>query len=208
MIDILKAIGPIFVLLLISEVLWRTKILRGESARKTLHIIIGSYVAIWPKFLSFEQIQVISLALLVVVLASHRLHIFHAINDVRRKTWGDSLYAVGIGLTATLTASPWIFAVAVLHMSVADGFAGLIGTRYGKHNQYKVFGNTKSFLGTTTFIVLSFLILALFSKSCPTQTLPFVVAVLPFMAAFVENIGVRGTDNVMIPLLIVAAFTL
>ncbi len=208
MIEILKAIGPIFFLLIISEALWRSKVLRGESARKTLHIIIGSYVALWPRFLSFQQIQLISVALLVVVLLSHRLHIFHAINDVRRKTWGDSLYAVGIGLTATLTSSPWIFAVAVLHMSVADGFAGLIGSRYGKSNQYKVFGNTKSFLGTGTFIVLSFIILALFSQSCPTQTLPIVIALLPFMAAFVENIGIRGTDNVMIPLLIVAVFRL
>lgn len=208
MIEIIKAIGPIFLLLLISEVLWRSKVLRGESARKTLHIIIGSYVALWPRFLSFQQIQLISIALLVVVLLSHRLHIFHAINDVRRKTWGDSLYAVGIGLTATLTSSPWIFAVAVLHMSVADGFAGLIGTRYGKSNQYKVFGNTKTFMGTGTFIVLSFVILALFSQSCPTQTMPIFIALLPFMAAFVENIGVRGTDNVMIPLLIVAVFSL
>lgn len=208
MIDILKAIGPIFLLLLISEGLWRAKILRGEAARKTLHIIIGSYVALWPRFLSFQQIQIISVALLVVVLLSHRLRIFHAINDVRRKTWGDSLYAVGIGLTATLTSSPWIFAVAVLHMSVADGFAGLIGSRYGKANQYKVFGNTKSMIGTVTFIVLSFIILALFSQSCPTKTLPVVIALVPFMAAFVENIGVRGTDNVMIPLLIVAVFSL
>lgn len=206
--EILKAIGPIFVLLLISEVLWRRKILRGESARKTLHIIIGSYVALWPRFLSFQQIQIISVALLAVVLLSHRLHLFHAINDVRRKTWGDSLYAVGIGLTATLTSSPWIFAVAVLHMSVADGFAGLLGSRYGKQNQYKVFGNTKSIIGTVTFIVLSFVILALFSRSCPTQTAPLVIALLPFMAALVENIGVRGTDNVMIPLLIIAAFSL
>lgn len=206
--DIVKAVGPIFVLLLISEALWRTKLLRGETARKSLHIIIGSYVALWPRFLTFQQIQIISIALLVVVLASHRLHIFHAINDVHRKTWGDSLYAVGIGLTATLTSSPWVFAVAILHMSVADGFAGLVGSKYGKSNQYKVFGNKKSVVGTSTFIFLSLIILALFSQSNPTQTAPYIIAVLPILAAAVENIGVMGTDNVMIPILLIAVFSL
>lgn len=208
LLEIVKAIGPIFILLLVSEVLWRTKKLRGETARKSLHIVIGSYVALWPIFLTFQQIQLISVALFIVVLISHRLHIFHAINDVRRKTWGDLLYAVGIGLTATLTSSPWVFAVAILHMSVADGFAGLVGSNYGKSNQYKVFGNNKSIVGTGTFIALSLIILALFSQSNPTQTAPYIIALLPFMAAAVENIGVMGTDNVMIPLLLIAVFSL
>ncbi len=205
--DIAKAIAPVFVLLLLSEILWRRKVLRGETSRKILHILIGGYIAFWPQFLSFREIQYVSIALFLVVLLSHRLHLFHAINDVKRKTWGDLLYAVGIGLTATLTHSSWVFAVAILHLSVADGLAGLIGSRYGKSTQYKVLGNNKSLIGTGTFIVASFIILAIFSQSCPMTTAPILIAVLPFVAALIENIGVRGTDNVLIPLLIVAVFS-
>lgn len=208
MISVLLGLGPIFLVLLLSEVLWRSKRLRGESARKLLHIVIGSYVASWPLFMSFRTIQYISLAFIVVVLLSHKFHIFHAINDVKRKTWGDVMYAVGIGLTATLTTSEWIFAVAVLHMSFADGLAGLIGTRYGKSTQYKIFGGKKSLAGTMTFIACSYVILILFGPSHPFETPALLVASIPFLAAMVENIGYRGIDNVLIPLLIVVAFTI
>lgn len=207
MIEIAQAIGPVFLLLLFSEILWRKKTLRGESARKLLHILIGSYIAFWPLFITFRQIQLISIALFTVVYLSHRFHIFHAINDVKRKTWGDLLYAVGIGLTATFTHSAWIYAVAVLHLSVADGFAGLLGCQFGKNNQYKVFGNTKSIVGTATFIICSFIILSIFSSTNPTNAPAILVALLPFMAATIENIGVMGTDNVLIPLLIIAVFS-
>jgi len=207
-VDILQATAPIFILLLLSEFLWRAKILRGEAARKLLHIVIGSYVALWPYFLTFRTIQLLALAMFIVVALSHRFKLFHAINDVHRKTKGDLLYAVGIGLVASLTHSPWIFAVAVLHMSVADGLAGLVGSRYGKTSGYKIFGYQKSAIGTATFVVSSFFILAMLSPFHPFATPAIVVAFLPFAAAALENIGVRGTDNVLIPLLIVAIFTI
>jgi phytol kinase len=207
MIRALLGIVPVFILLVLSEILWRSKILRGEAARKLLHIIIGSYVASWPFFMSFTLIQAISIAFIVVVVLSHKFHIFHAINDVKRKTWGDILYAAGIGLTAALTTSEWVFAVAVLHMSFADGLAGLVGTKFGKKTRYEVLGTTKSIVGTMTFIVCSYIILILFGPSHPFQTPAALVASIPFLAATVENFGVRGADNVLIPLLIVFAFS-
>lgn len=206
MISLLLGIGPIFILLVLSELLWRAKILRGEFARKVLHILIGSYVAYWPFFMSFQLIQLISLAFIVVVVISHKFHIFHAINDVKRKTWGDILYGAGIGLTASFTNSPWIFAVAVLHMSVADGFAGLIGSKFGKNNQYTVFGYKKSVVGTMTFILLSYVILILLAPSHPFETSALMVVFLPYFAAIIENVGLRGADNIFIPLLIVSTF--
>jgi phytol kinase len=208
MFSLLLGIGPIFILLVLSEILWRVKLLRGEFARKVLHILIGSYVAYWPFFMSFTFIQIISVAFIVGVVVSHKLGIFHAINDVKRKTWGDILYGAGIGLTAAFTTSPWIFAVAVLHMSVADGFAGLLGSRYGKNNQYKIFGYKKSVVGTMTFVLLSYMILILFGPSHPFQTSAILVVFLPYFAAIVENVGVRGADNIFIPLLIVTTFRL
>ena len=86
MIKIILALGPILLMLVVSEYFWRKKLVRGESSRKLLHIIIGAYVATWPAFLSFSTIQNISAAFLVVVLLSQRFNIFKAINDVKRQT--------------------------------------------------------------------------------------------------------------------------
>ncbi|MCA9344223.1 hypothetical protein KC946_00120 [Candidatus Saccharibacteria bacterium] len=203
MLKIGLALLPIFLALLVSEVLWRKKILRGEAARKTLHIIIGSYVASWPFYIPLVDIQLISIALLVVVAFSHRLKIFHAIIDIKRASWGDMLYAVGIGLTATLTNEPWIFAIAILHMSLCDGLAGLLGNHYGKNNQFKILGQPKSIVGTVVFAVSSFIVLLLLVPGNLQPSLGLYLFVIPVIGALIESVGVYGTDNVMVPLVLV-----
>jgi phytol kinase len=203
MFEIALAVVPVALLLILSEILWRAHLLRGEPARKLLHIIIGSYVAYWLYFLTFHEIQLLSLAMLIGVTISHKYHIFHAITDVKRKTWGDIFYAVGLGLIAVLAKQPWAFAIAVLHMSVADGLAGLIGTEFGKGNRYKVLGATKSVVGTLCFVVVSFALFAVFNHYHPSAIIwPVMLAMPPFLA-LIENLGVYGTDNILIPLLVV-----
>jgi phytol kinase len=144
---------------------------------------------------------------LVVVLLSQRYNIFKAINDVKRKTWGDVLYALGIGLTATLTRDPWIFAVAILFMSLSDGMAGLVGVHYGKKSQYTVFGNKKSIAGTLAFILCSFAILIGIQTVHTLEISPLMFVILPFMAAALENLGSLGSDNILIPVLVVLALS-
>lgn len=201
MLELAVATVPIAALLVLSEIMWRARLIRGEVARKLLHIIVGSYVAYWLYFLTFEQIELLAVAMLVGVSISHRYHIFHAITDVKRKTWGDIFYAAGLGLIAFITRQPWVFALAVLHMSVADGLAGLVGTKLGKGNTYKVLGATKSVAGTVTFAIASLVLLLAFRASHPEIGLPIVIS-LPLVLAAVENFGVYGTDNLMIPVLV------
>ena len=204
MITIALAIMPVFLLLLLTELLWRTNRLRGESARKFIHIIVGSYVAFWPFFISFEAIQLISAAFLFTVVISQRFNIFKAIHGVARRTWGEVLFAVGIGLIAVLATEPWIFAACILHMSVADGFAALAGKRWGKNNRYFVDGHEKSVVGTTVFWFCSLIIVGITIYYVPglqpiAQPL---LTWLPLAAAFTENIGIGGTDNVLVPVLV------
>lgn len=200
--ELAVATVPIALLLVLSEFLWRARLLRGEAARKMLHIIIGSYVAYWLYFLTFRQIEFLCLVMFVTVTLSHKYHIFHAINDVKRKTWGDIFYALGLGLTAIISREPWVFAIAVLHMSLADGMAGLIGTYFGKNNRYKVLGSTKSLVGTAVFVLTSFSLFALFNYYHPSEIIWPVMLSMPIFLAVVENVGIRGTDNILIPVLV------
>lgn len=201
MIFLLLAVLPIFVLLVLSEFFWRAKLIRGEAARKVLHIIIGSYVAVWPFFLTVQQIELISLALFIGVSIAHKFKIFHAILDIKRHTVGDLLYAIGIAVTAFVAKSPWIFAIAILHMSVADGLAGLIGSKFGKKNRYFVFKQAKSIVGTSVFMVTSIALMSLI-PIYQNINIGYLIILLPVTAAFVENLTVFGTDNVAVPLLI------
>ncbi len=206
MVAFLLATVPTFLILVLAERLWRQKKLVGEFGRKFIHITVGTYVAFWPFFMSFRLIQIISLAFLLVVMMSRKLGVFRSVSTIDRRTWGDVMFAVGIGVTAVLTTNKWIFMAAILHLSLADGLAGVLGKRYGKTNEYKVLGYSKSIVGTATFLVLSAAILtfALLAGQAQSYVVLPIVIFLPMLASAVENFGIFGLDNILVPLLVVA----
>lgn len=210
MLSVLVTVLPVLLLLLITEYLWRSNSLRGESARKLIHIIVGSYVAFWPFIIGFEAVQFISAAFLLVIALSLKFRIFKAIHGVGRRTWGEVLFAVGIGLIAVLTDDPWIYATCILHMSLADGFAALAGMRWGKNNSYKIDGHTKSLVGTTVFWLCSFIITAIGIANVPElqDNAATYLIWLPIATSATENIGVNGADNVLVPLLVFISLSL
>ncbi len=150
----------VLALLLVSEFWWRKQHLRGEFTRKFVHITVGSFVAFWPYFLSPNQIKLLSVAFILAAAASKYFHIFRAIHSVQRPTWGEFWFAITVGLLAFVVHHPHIYTAALLEMSLADGLAAVVGTRFGNGQRYMVFGSPKSVIGTLTFFVTSCLILA------------------------------------------------
>lgn len=209
MVSAFLAIIPVFIVLVFSEYLWKTKRIRGEAARKLVHIVVGSYVAFWPWFLSNRQIIYISAVFFLTVLATQYLKLFHAISGKGHRRVGELLFAVGIGVTAFLTNDRWIFMIAILHLSVADGLAGLIGSKWGRSTKYKVCDQQKSVLGSLVFYASSLLILSLATANYPgLDGARFaLLLLLPIALTATENIGIWSTDNVLVPLLVVAVLT-
>ena len=90
-------------------------------------------------------------------------------------------------------------------MSLADGFAAVIGTRYGQRFRYIVFGHAKSILGTLTFFVVSALILLGFSRESGQHLTAVFIFDLSVGASAIENLGVAGLDNLLVPVLVASA---
>lgn len=189
-----------FVLLVCNELWFRRRGDRGELSRKFVHITVGSFAALWPLFLSWDQIRFLSLAFLLVVAASKYFGIFKAIHSVQRPTWGEVFFAVVAGALTFITHSKGIYAAALLQMSLADGLAAVIGVRFGKHKYY-VFRHPKSVEGTVTFFVVSVIILTGFSMYSH-HLAPAMIALIAALAAIIENIGIRGSDNLLVPLIV------
>ena len=196
----------VFALLVICEYLWRSGRVKGETGRKLVHISVGSFVAFWPYFMTWRQIQFMALAFLVVVVLSQQRNIFKSIHQVRRRTWGEIFFPIGIGLAAFIEPSPLIFAAAILHLSLADGLAAVVGCRYGMGHQYKVHNYEKTIAGSLTFWLISTVIVALtvlVSAHAIDPLLLPVVVLLPMAATLVENFSPGGIDNVFVPLLVI-----
>lgn len=190
--------------LLVAEYGWHKRWWHGEGARKLAHICIGVQVAVWPLYLDWFEIRLISIALAVGFVLSMRRRWFKSIGSVSRLSYGEVLFALMIGALTLVTQNEAIYAAAMLHLSLADGAAALIGLRWGRMNTYRVFGHTKSVTGTVTFFLVSIGILTTYS------VLSFAGLAWPLIllgalgASFLENIGILGLDNLLVPAFVVA----
>jgi phytol kinase len=196
-----------FCILIGAEYLSRSKQIHAELTRKLVHVAVGTFVAFWPFFLTWREIQLLSLAFFLVICISIRLNIFRSIHAVKRGMTGELLFAIVIGLLALISTNEWVFAAAMLHLSLADGMAAIVGLGWGDTNSYKVMGKTKSIAGSVAFLVSSFCILALYGLLAHSTTSFLTILWLPILATITENVAVNGTDNLVMPMLIAIVLT-
>lgn len=201
------ALFPVCVVLIISELLWRKKVVKGERARKFIHILAGAWMAFWPLYLPFKAVAFLGCVALVILLYSRMTTLFHAIYAVKRRTYGDLLFAAAIIVCALVAKEPWVFTVSILLLALADGGAAVVGRFYGISNQYIVFGVKnlrKSIAGTLAFIVFAYVsILAgilIGGSETIQQNIFITLLILPFGAACIENTTPFGLDNLFTPL--------
>lgn len=204
------AIIAVLLILFSAEYLWRTKRLEGESARKLIHILAGSIAAALPFWLSYHWIAFCSLGVICLSLINSHYHFFKAGLSIKRRTYGDFMFASGIFICTLIHPAPWLFSIAILHVALGDGFAALLGLRFSKRF-YKVFGHKKSLFGTITFAVTSFLILAvainLKNVGYAYSLVPSLL-VIPVTTALLENISGYGTDNITVPLAVLGLLSI
>lgn len=198
---LLLTVLAVFLILLGSELWWRRHITHSEFSRKFVHITVGSFVAFWPFFLSWNQIRLLGLSFLVVVGVSKYLHVFRAIHSVQRPTLGELYFALAVGLVTLVTHNKWIYMAALLQMSLADGFAAVMGVRFGKQS-YLVFSHRKSLVGSLTFFAVSLSIIVSYAQLAAVHLDPVFIIGAAALAAVIENIGVAGLDNLLVPIVI------
>lgn len=206
MVAFLVVCVTVFLLLMISERLYKKKVVGAEVSRKIVHMGTGVIVAFTPYFLSWSAIQLLSLLFFVGVLISGKFKLFRAIHSVKRVTKGEILYACGIGLCAFIEPAAWIFTAAILHLAVADALAAVVGSKWGSKTRYTLLSHGKSVIGSLTFFYVSALILisAYFFVSAANRPDPYLLLFLtPLLLTVLENVSWYGLDNVTIPLMVI-----
>lgn len=192
----------VFGILLANEVWYRKKSPHDEFSRKFVHVTVGSFVAFWPFFLDWQTIRLLSIAFILVVSISRLLGVFQAIHSVQRPTWGELFFACSVGAITLITQNEWVYAAALLQMSLADGLAAVIGTRYSGKYKYLIFGHPKSLAGTATFFLVSAVILVVLNSHFPNHLAPAEIVGISALASLLENIFIMGLDNLVVPVLV------
>jgi phytol kinase len=201
------AIAVIFVIVIFAEYLSRYKGVHSELTRKMVHILVGIFVAFWPFFLSWRQIQLLSLLFLITVVWSIKFNIFNSIHAVSRNKIGEVAFALVIGILSLITSKDWVFTAAMLHLSLADGLAAVFGLAYGDGTTYKIMGRTKSIVGSLAFFFTSVVIMIGYAAFSGLGYSGVTLVWLPVIATVAENISGEGTDNLVVPLLVALVLT-
>jgi len=200
----------VFSLLVIGEWLRHLKLLKGEYHRKFIHFTVGVFAAFWPWILSWHQIQWLGTAMLAVVLINRYAKVFHFSTGIGREEYGDIFFALAIVACALLTDVKIFFALAILHVAIADAAATIVGKNFGKEWKYKVFHQTKTVLGSMTFWFVSVCLLATGVMLGAHTIIDFrnyavLIMALPPILTVVENVSGLGLDNLSVPLFVILA---
>lgn len=186
-----------------AEVLFQKKRISVEASRKIVHITSGLIAAILPFFVSWRAVLILEIVNLVAMFGLRYFGWQLTQHHVKRLTWGEMFFALGIMAPILLGVPRWVYVVAVLHLTFADTAAALIGQKWGKKHTYKILGQQKSIVGSAAFIVVSTLIvMGVFVLTPDYLTMSNFARFLlvPFAAMAAEYAGVFGSDNLLIPL--------
>jgi len=215
-------LGVVFVYIYVAVLLFITeKVLSKKysiESRKILHILTGNIAFILPIFQTKEVMAFLAAG--PFILFTFLMSPYSPVKSLRGDTSksGHGLGLVYYAIAWTFLAyfffdSKEIIAIGILAMSYGDGFASLIGIKYGK-KKYKIFKDVKSYVGSAAMFVFTFFLMIIailfyqFTSSNITPLIDMVPSLLIIagISAIVEGITPLGLDNLSVPLLTAAMY--
>lgn len=176
--------------------------------RKIVHSLSGIAIFFFPYFFSVKQIVFLSLLFTVIFILGRFFNFLGIINKVKRLSWGEVFYPLGI-LIATLIFLPnniAAFQFGVLVLGFSDALANIVGSLWGEH-KVKVLGGTKSLEGSVAFFLSIFLLLIIFNFNQSDFNLWYYFLVASGLS-IMEFALFFGLDNLFLPTVAAYLFTL
>jgi len=183
----------------------------SETCRKFVHIMVSNWIIL--ALFVIEQtwaVLIVPASFVVLNYLSYRKGIFKGIEREEDNTPGTVWYAVTLLVLSAVGWSlgvPWVAACGILAMGYGDGFAALVGKRWGRR-WFPAPYSGKSLEGSLTVFVFSVLSIGVVCLIfAPEIALPaaFVGGVA---ATGAELYSSRGLDNLSLPLAVGAVVLL
>ena len=180
-------------------------------SRKVLHIMVGNVAFILPIFETKEVMAFIAAGPFIIF--TFLMSPYTPIKSIKGRTSaaGHGMGLVYYSITWTILAYLFfenmvVIAIGILAMSYGDGFASLLGVKFGKR-KYRIFGDEKSYVGSFAMFLFTFItiLIAVFYYNITFTALVLVVLLfIAFISAVIEGVTPKGIDNLTVPF--VAAF--
>ncbi len=195
----------VFLIIGISTILEKKKILGSEGTRKIIHIGVCNWWFIAMYYFYEPIVALIPACFILINYVSYQKNIFTAME--RRegvKDLGTVYYSISLFILSIWTFSigrPEIGLMGILIMGYGDGLAAIIGKKYGKKPFF--LNKEKSIPGSLTVffvsLIIAFLILNFYYDISFGKGFAFSL-LIAILASLIEAITPLGFDNLTLPL--------
>ncbi|CAN5417269.1 hypothetical protein BH24GEM3_BH24GEM3_26360 [soil metagenome] len=199
------AVGALFLLVFSAAELWQR---RGEPpvewTRKLVHFGGGMISASLPwVFASHWTVLALGVLFAGIIWGTRRLGLLCSVHGVERSSQGGIYFPIAVYLLFLLSAhQPVFYLISLLVLVVADTVAAVLGSAYGRR-MYAVESDRRSLEGSAVFFLTSFLCvhlpLLLLTEIEPAASVVIALQ-LALLVTFFEAISLRGSDNLIVPL--------
>ena len=204
----------VFVLsvLALAEILRRKDKVDGSTSRKIVHLSVGNVILVFPFFFSNVYTALIGPIFFIpftfFTCPASPIKKFRLKGVEEGHTFGTVFYAIALTVLVGIFFYPdptdqnnVILFASFLPLVWGDGMSAVIGTKFGEKSQYRIFGSTKSLLGswTAAFASLGSVTIGCLILAQTLRVAIYIGLLAGFITAIIEAITPKGFDNLAIP---------
>ena len=199
----------LFFLLIIALIIFSEFILKkfwsNHTNRKIIHITVGLAVSFTPYFFTHNhQPVLLAFIFLIINFFSQKNNFLKSFHSVERESYGTIFFPISYLLIALLF---WDYSnhitISFLLLAIADPFASIVGENVNSNFNFNVLGDKKTFQGSLTMFICSFIIILTLSDYLSYQwdiTYKLIAAIIiSFAVTIAEAFSYKGSDNLSIP---------
>jgi phytol kinase len=202
----------VFIIIGISTFLQKKNILGDEGARKFIHIGVSNWWILAMIFFTGEDALWYAIVPPITFIGlnylSYRQNIFKAMERGGSGNLGTVYFPISLLILVIVSFGilnqPYIGGLGILILGYGDGFAAVIGKKFGRHKL--LLG--KSVEGSLAMFVASFVVsMILLSIEGVSLWLP-IAFIIALISTAIELFTPKGLDNLSVPLLASLAYYL
>ncbi len=198
-------LGFIYIVVVIVIAMFMAK-LPYEISRTFAHIMTANWWFIAA--LTMSSYWVVMSTPIFFILFNTLNAIFNWIPCLNSKTRSSSLGTVYYAFSVFILLQLFFFdpnlkvaaGLGILVMGYGDGFAALIGQRFGRHT-YTIFRGHKTIEGSLAMWVVTMIVVYAYLSYSTANVSLWMVLMIPILATLIEAISPYGLDNLFVPLI-------
>jgi len=186
--------------------------MRKDSQRKFIHSAMGLVILFVPLFAHLWIVLIPPFLFIITNALDYKYGWVSEMQGEDRGNIGTVLYPISyLILIAVFFHTKWwgLAVLGILTMAFGDAGASVIGRAFGKITRYTVNGEPRTYAGSITMFLITFLLAVVIfliyggQMGMAMRFLTIVPAsfIVAGIATIIEALSIKGSDNITVPLL-------